>query len=360
MADFHTAVDNNSNSPGVFTTIQAAQDAALSGDTLFIHNSPTQYASTNITKQLVIIGEGALPDKFYKYKTDIYSLSFGFNQNYTSNASGSKLFGCSVYSVSLLSGGGTGTVPVNNITIQRNSILNLSFSNGNGTTTGHSGILISNNILGTVGGGNGGLIENTIIRNNFISSAINLGNATAGNWTFSNNIVFNSFSNIYSALVSNNIFYRPYAFDALDTYYSTISNNLFYQADGTATPYVPSDIVSGTNSGSNNILNQDPLFIYPLLYNDLSSYSYIYPGNADPTANYHLRPNSPCLAAGTDGGELGIYGGLIPFFEGTPSNSRFTYFPMPSIPAVLDMNIQNSSVLPNGSLNVQFIGRKQD
>jgi hypothetical protein len=57
---------------------------------------------------------------------------------------------------------------------------------------------------------------------------------------------------------------------------------------------------------------------------------------------------------------MGIYGGTNPFVEGTPANSRFRYFPMPSIPSVLDMNIINSMVLPNGTLNVNVISRKQD
>ena len=58
--------------------------------------------------------------------------------------------------------------------------------------------------------------------------------------------------------------------------------------------------------------------------------------------------------------DMGIYGGAVPFFEGTPANSRYRYFPMPWVPAVLDMNITNSTVLPNGTLEVDFISRKQD
>lgn len=356
-------VDNNSNNPGVYSTIQTAQDAASAGDTLYIHGSPTQYSGGTINKPLVIIGEGALPNKIYKYKSDIYALTFGFNQNYTSNASGSKLFGCSINTIYLASGGGSGNIPVNNITIQRNYVSILYFSAGNGGNTGHSGIIISNNIIQQLGYGSTGLIENSIFRNNIVGDIVNLGNATAGSWTFSNNLIYSGFSGCSSALVSNNIFYKVSAGAAVSGLnYCTISNNLFFQADGTATPYTNSSIISGTNSGSNNVLNLDPLFVqFPISnYINFNSYSYTYPAETDPPVNFHLRPGSPCIGTGSDGLEMGIYGGQIPYFEGTPNSSRFTYFPMPAIPAVLDMNIQNSSVLPNGTLNVQFIGRKQD
>lgn len=68
-------VDNNANSPGVFTTIEAAHDAAVAGDTLYVHGSETVYTSTDIEKQLTIIGEGALPDKNFAWRTTIIQLS---------------------------------------------------------------------------------------------------------------------------------------------------------------------------------------------------------------------------------------------------------------------------------------------
>jgi hypothetical protein len=33
---------------------------------------------------------------------------------------------------------------------------------------------------------------------------------------------------------------------------------------------------------------------------------------------------------------------------------------MPFVPAVLDMTVLNGSVAPGGTLNIEFIGRKQD
>jgi hypothetical protein len=44
-------------------------------DTLYIHGSATTYAWADIEKQLTIIGEGALPDKNFAWRTTIIQLS---------------------------------------------------------------------------------------------------------------------------------------------------------------------------------------------------------------------------------------------------------------------------------------------
>src|SRR4249919_2132294 len=52
-------VSNNPNTLAQFNTIQAAIDASLSGDTIYVQGSPTRYAGFVIQdKRLTVIGPG--------------------------------------------------------------------------------------------------------------------------------------------------------------------------------------------------------------------------------------------------------------------------------------------------------------
>ncbi|MBU0764574.1 MAG: hypothetical protein KJ607_07050 [Bacteroidetes bacterium] len=348
-------VDNNATNPGVYTTIQAAQNAASAGDTLYIHASPTQYAAANIEKQLTIIGEGALPDKKFGFETAISTINFQFNSANTVSSSGSRLYGCCVGAVNVNTNS-LGTVAVNNITIQRNKIQFISCNgNSNSINAANSGLLVSNNVIMWIGGG---VIYNSIIRNNIITGSVGgIGSESIGSWILTNNVILNYIYSCRSAEISNNIFYVNVDYAFSDNEYCTIINNCIFDYTGVHT-YTTGEIINGTSTGSNNLLNVDPQFENADV--NIYSYSYTYPTEEIAMANFRLQAGSPCLTAGSDGLELGMYGGLVPFFEGIPNDSRFRYFPMPNIPAVLDITIFNSTVLPDGILNVGFISRKQN
>jgi len=54
-------VCNNPSTLAQYNTIQAAITASASGDTIYVHGSPTRYAGFTITdKRLTIIGPGIL------------------------------------------------------------------------------------------------------------------------------------------------------------------------------------------------------------------------------------------------------------------------------------------------------------
>jgi hypothetical protein len=142
-------VDNNNNSPGVFTTIQAANDAAAPNDTLYIHASPTVYDGADITKPLVIIGEGALPDKNYQFETEVSAsgIDFTFSSSGLSNASGSRMYGIRT-NVNFDRNAGT-TAAVSNIIVSRCRLGTVYF-NGNSlnpSNVGPSGITLHNNVI---------------------------------------------------------------------------------------------------------------------------------------------------------------------------------------------------------------------
>ena len=57
-------VNNNNPSPGQYTTILAAMNAAVNGDVILVSGSPTTYSiGANIIKSLTIIGTGYAPIK---------------------------------------------------------------------------------------------------------------------------------------------------------------------------------------------------------------------------------------------------------------------------------------------------------
>lgn len=93
------------------------------------------------------------------------------------------------------------------------------------------------------------------------------------------------------------------------------------------------------SSGHNNIGNINP----NALFTSFSGNSY------SPTDNYHLQPNSIGINAGTDGTDIGIYGGPFPWKEGA----------VPSNPHVQFINI-NGNTNPNGTLPVNINVNAQD
>jgi hypothetical protein len=130
----------------------------------------------------------------------------------------------------------------------------------------------------------------------------------------------------------------------------TFNNNLSYLTT-IADPagYTPANsfvnTFTGTGGGSNfgggNIVGQDPLYVSVSNFNDYVA-----------TANYRLQASSLGKNAGTDGTDLGIYGGSYPFPSGGAPGSGYDTSPMPPIPQVTELNIQNATVPVNGTLNV--------
>jgi len=356
-------VNNNPNSPGTFTALGAAITAAANNDTLYVHGSATDYGATAIvlTKPLTIIGAGSLPNKNYNFPTKISTLTLGFNSVYTSSGSGSKIIGCDISNLYLQVGNNTTVAGISNVIAERNKIGTFYFyQGGTNAALAHDNITIKNNVITTISGYNGS-IKNIIIKNNIITGSISsIGNAAIGNWVIMNNFFTSAATINYcnSATITNNIFYSSgttVAFGTTNTY-CTLNKNSFISV---AYLYKLSDIIYGTNTGAGNLLNTDPQFTeYDVTINP-SSYTHIYPVSA-PFMNLNLKASSLCKNVGTDGTDLGIYGGLTPFVEGYPKDSRFMYFPMPAIPQMVDMNILNGSILPNGTLNVRFKAHKQD
>ena len=166
ISNAHATIRTVSNSPSTiiaqFNTIQAAIDASTSGDTIYVHGSPVNYAGFGISNmRLVIIGPGWSPDK---------------TQAFTANVAGFDITGT----------GSTGTeiqgiVCTGNINIKpshpdslrfiRNKFGNGVQLNVNQNSTTYSGFLFEGNVfsLASVNATSGSVYRNFVFQNNIFT-----------------------------------------------------------------------------------------------------------------------------------------------------------------------------------------------
>jgi len=318
-------VSNNTNSPGQYTSLQAAINASLAGDSIYVHGSATSYGNVTVNKQLTFIGTGHNPKKSIPLVSEIGNIQLDILAN-TSDASGTRIIGFKLSGVFGYTGGG-GT---KNILIARNSF----GSSGSQIYITGSGWKIENNVL------------------NF--QYINLNNNA--NITIQNNIfstTYIAYSNKPSVLIVNNIFLGITPATALYTVTNAnIANNIFSGSSpkGTSidnnvfsnniTYHTAYDTIPfGTNLGSGNFVAKNPQFTNV----PANAFNYNY--------DFSLKSTSPGKNAGTDGKDIGIYGGTASFPDLTGS---------PAIPQIKSLSILNPVIPVGDSLKVVIKAKKQN
>jgi hypothetical protein len=180
------------------------------------------------------------------------------------------------------------------------------------------------------------IITGKISGNNFqLRNSIIGGRITNTNATISNNIILIPYLEYVSnSIIQNNIILgREYP--SLPCMYSC-NNNVFYNnvfVDNT----IGIGAESSGNYGSNNYLGipQTDIFINPIGI----SFDYSY--------DYHLK--NPELYIGTDGTQVGLYGGIIPFKDGG----------LPSNPQIISKSVANQTDA-SGNLNINFTVKAQE
>jgi hypothetical protein len=337
-------VSNNTNSPGQYSDLQTACDAASANDTIYVHASEKDYGNINIRKKLVLIGEGTLPNQQIRLMTYVGQITFTHATESTSSAtsSGSKVYGInSTFAIGTNKdgyglGGFTlerckGNIQVQGLINTSNIIIN-QFVGSITFSLRLTNSIISNSILSSIAWGEGDYGSVNKSSNNIVRNCI-IGNNCS----------------VYGAVVTNNIFYEPTLEPNINTKNSTYNNNLFYFKS------IPI-LVNATTTATGNVFNQDPMFVNPeSLASNVVQYSYTTQGNF---ANFNLKPVSPALTMGTDGTQIGIYGGPTPWIDG--GEGIFRYGTMPSqVPYVTDMDILNTAIPENGTLNVKIKARTQ-
>jgi hypothetical protein len=308
-------VNNNPGVTGlnVYTTAQAAHDAANANDILIIEPSVTSYGNLTLTKPLKIYGNGYFLDTNVELKADQRGSIFG-TIYFGTGSSGSSVYGiqcsvitnaiccenyfvandltierCNIGTISMaapysLGGTGirTGTSNISNITFRRNFIGSLGLNSYAPTTI--NGVLISNNIINNLAMGtnsgqngiqNGAVINNTII-NQFYTD----------NWLV-NSVLDN---NLFLSLASINFTNVSYS-------YNVSSGGALTGGVGNLANYDVNAALVGPGAGISN------------------------------DEQYQIKAGSPLKTAGSAGTEVGAYGGATPYVvSGIPPVPSITNF----------------------------------
>jgi hypothetical protein len=333
-------VSNNTalpGSPGQYTTVQAAVNAAFAGDTVLIHGSPVTYnENVTTTKKLVFIGPGYNPQTSTGLTAKNIYFSLGNN---TSNTVIMGIYDCNVSF--------NNSTPVSNITFSRNYVASANVSCT--SSGGVSNVIIEQNFFTGGGAIFPELATGVEIRNNLFASGyyVNGGSIAYTRIVYIRNNSFmcagNSILNLKNGVIENNIFYERNIDGGGSTVVtSTFNNNLTYSNTQTTLPF-------GTNVGSGNLSNIDPMYINSA---DCGGSLAI-----DITRNFRLNIASPAANAGTDGTDIGITGGVSPIYI-YPAPYPITG--EPPFPQVREVTIPVSSVPAGGTLNVNIKARKRN
>lgn len=312
-------VSNNTAISAQFNNLPAAINAASNGDTIYIHGSPNGYGNVDVNKRLILIGPGYSPTNPTGLSATIQTLTLD-TANSTSGASGTYIAG--LYITTLNVGSGYYGNVLDNITARRNQIsstINIGYSN----TEVHNWIVEENLIWGLNFNINTTPSTGILVNNNIIDYCSNPTKAI-----FTNNVIY-SVPTFNLSTISNCIFVTGTANNSSAN--NTFNNNLFSSAinftSGTNT-FVPA-----TQATTNNV---DPKFNGGLGTSYLS------------ISDYTLSALSAGHNAGTDGKDLGIYGGTGFLWGGTPP-----------VPMVYFYNLKPNYVLSNGTLNVTVSVKNQ-
>ena len=195
-------VSNDPLTPAQYTDLQTAVNAASSGDSIYVSGSYNNYGNVNITKQLTLIGAGANPDKQNPLATNINQIVV--------NANGITIEGFTFIQSKPNIGGYS-----KNITISRNK-----FDDYAPINVGGDGWTIKNNIFLYNGQVQINYYKNCLIENNiFEAVGINppscIVSSNQPSVAINHNLFIGSGKNgimavhntVYSAVISNNIFY---------------------------------------------------------------------------------------------------------------------------------------------------------
>jgi hypothetical protein len=273
-------VDINYPSIGDYKTLQEAHDAASSGDTIYVYPSLTRYDGIHVSKKLTFIGAGYL----YDFSVDGVMPSRVSNMYFDSGSDGSVLKGFEGEKI---------YVSADDINISNNycTWIYTTTTNVNGLVIMQNKIIGSYNYAIYIAPQNHALIVNNIIINKYSSSAycISLSNETS--IYIAHNVLYGLKYSIFSSesgnkvygVVINNIIHQGSIYNCRTIEYH---NNMSYTS------------FSGF-LGSGNIGNIDMTTVF-----------------VDPNPhNYKLKPDSPALAAGVNGEDLGVYGGNAPYVD---------------------------------------------
>lgn len=302
-------VDSNpGNKAKHFATLQSAHDSSvvLSGDTLYLSGSPYGYGNLTATKQLLIIGPGYFLTQNDSTQANNNDATTG-QIVFQSGSAGSSITGCNI----------TSTININadNITIERNKIIITVYIRAI-FIQNVSNIKISQNYLSsstvTETIDLQGSTNNVIIANNFINSGVYDHNmitsqSTCTNIVVEHNILFGRVS-LYNSVIANNILRAGIYSGSNNTVHYNICNSTQFPA------------------GNNNQQNVDMATVFV--------------GTGSDDGKWKLKLGSPAIGSGTNGTDIGMFGG----------NNPYVLSGLPPIPTIYEFLGQSTG---SNSLQVQ-------
>ncbi len=322
-------VDNNANRPnGYSKDLQFVVENSTAGDTIYVYPSNISYGYITIKKKLHLFGSGY--DGTTGAITKVDQLYLDTATSPSSNSSGSSIQGFTfIYSINCTKSNISDIVVAGNyFTYYNNSIA---------LNTNCPGWLITNNYINgyiNVNNNTSVVITNNVFKGN--SNGVSKSNSSS--IVISNNLFmqWQYFSNVFNATVSNNIFIcNSNSYTGNNMSNNIFNNNISYCSSSSNTYILPTT----GNTGTGNLQNQNPLFVS---------------GSTNSTYNisedYHLQASSPAKNAGTDGTNIGQYGGTKPFvWKGALS-----------IPKVYQMSVSNPIINQGTTINVNLKAKKAD
>jgi hypothetical protein len=319
-------VDNTAGSAANYSTVANAITNSVSGDTLYIHPSLTNYGDFIVNKQLVILGPGHHGGwNNVNSRVRIISLATG--------SSGTYIGGVEVSSIQVPIFNVASTITIeNNLFTGAQAIFGVSSDNGNA-----SNWIIRGNIFDPQGGCGGckaidqrtgssqlGPNINWVINNNIFHSATpccggtptTFANLNASSVVTNNTLVIKSTSLVFESTLTNNdavfinnifIVTGTETDIAASCVNCVFDNNLTFSASATLTDL----------PGLTNFNNQEPTFV------NVPNYTW------DISHDYLLNGGSPGVNGGTDGTDIGVNGGTYNFTKygyppGVPVTEGFT------------------------------------
>ena len=314
------AVQHSGSNTAFYTSLDDAVTNAQNGDTIYLPGGAfaVNGDALTINKELHILGVGYNTDS--TFATGVTKINARIT--FVSGANNSTINGIYLNGV-IWCGTDSYNEDVDNIIISRchiNQSIYISRLSNNWSLT-------ENIIDGTINGyssSSGGIsAQSNYFSNNIINSAIyNFGS----NNQFLNNIIKNnayySLNNVTGCVFENNIWLNS----NLVNYSSCIFNNNLC---------IGSINITVDCLGSNNIMGQASSLIF--INNISGGFGFLY------SDNYQLQSTSPGKNAGTDGTDIGIYGGAFPWKEGS----------VPHNPHIINKTI-GSTTNSNGALPVKI------
>ncbi|MEZ5047639.1 MAG: hypothetical protein R2831_11685 [Chitinophagaceae bacterium] len=290
---------NNANpSAGQYNTWATVLAAATDGDTILVHGSTNNYYSMNVNKKLTIIGPGHNP-------TDKQNAQKAFCDNilFSTGSNGSKVIGMEASNMQCYS---TNVDSISILLCKINDAVYFTYGSANFWLI--EGCVFTN--TGQCIRGQGQSVGDLICRNNIFNGIITAFNGTYIGYNYFNNNIFlantaNTFTYCNYFYINNNIFYRS-GFQDYGNSGLIFNKNCSYQC-----------LSSNSFPNGNNYENVNPLFETTIGTGAYFSYN----------TNYHLQATSPLLNAGSDGTNLGVYGGSGDFDQkGVPHNPYIKTF----------------------------------